>query len=59
MTSADITALGKSDIPFGEGFTLNNGDDSGVMLPEDPHIQLYYTLLSIFGVYIIYRLMEK
>ena len=59
MTSADITALGKSAIPFGEGFTLNNGDDSGVMLPEDPHIQLYYTLLSIFGVYIIYRLMEK
>lgn len=59
MTAADIKSLGSSMIPFGEGFTLNNDDDSGVMMPEDPHIQLYYTLLSIFGVYIIYRLMDK
>jgi hypothetical protein len=44
-----------------ESYMSNNvaSNAASVMMPGDPIVQLYYSGLALFGIYILYRLMDK
>jgi len=50
-----------SDAKCTETFENNNKplDSQALMMPDDPIVQLYFGSLSILGLYILYRMIEK
>lgn len=38
-------------------FEVDGGDD--ISLPNDPQIQLYFGMLALFGVYVVFKIMNK
>jgi hypothetical protein len=68
VTLADIESMDAYNFPNGqkpsliypkEGFSLYDSKDKSVSLPDDPVVQLYFICLSLVGVYMLYRMMEK
>ena len=37
----------------------SEGDDDKLVMPRDPIAQLYFATLGVFGLFILYRLMQK
>jgi len=40
-------------------YPYNNNNNNNIELPDDPIVQLYFLGLSLVGIYIFMRLMEK